>query len=147
MADSQYWNGVVMFQSHSKCLYRDFLYILLFRCKVLIQKSSAKRLINLFKSVFVTILLAGWEFVPFLTDQLGQNIEAPREQFWFLNGFNDLVSGSFQNIVGGQINNGRTLGILLMTTLFIGIVFVKNSERIELLCFRNDFNNFFNDIC
>ena len=57
-----------MFQSHSKCLYRDFLYILLFRCKVLIQKSSAKRLINLFKSVFVTILLAGWEFVPFLTD-------------------------------------------------------------------------------
>lgn len=121
--------------SHILSVYiATFLCIVLFLCKVLTQKISARRLINLLKSVFVTVLLAGWEFVPFLTDYLGQNIEAPREQFWFLNGFNDLVNGSFQNTVGGQINDGRTLGILLMITLFIGIVFVKNSGK-ELSCY------------
>lgn len=66
--------------SHILSVYiATFLCIVLFLCKVLTQKLSAKRLINLFKSVFATILLAGWEFVPFLTDYLGQNIEAPRE--------------------------------------------------------------------
>ena len=121
--------------SHILSVYiATFLCIVLFLCKVLTQKLSAKRLISLLKSVFVTILLAGWEFVPFLTDYLGRNIEAPREQFWFLNGFNDLVNGSFQNTVGGQINNGRTLGILLMITLFIGIIFVKDSGK-ELSCY------------
>ena len=121
--------------SHILSVYiATILCIILFLCKVLTQKLSAKRLINLLKSVFVTVLLAGWEFVPFLTDYLGRNIQAPREQFWFLNGFNDLVNGSFQNTVGGQITDGRTLGILLMVTFFIGIVFVRNSGK-ELSCY------------
>lgn len=121
--------------SHILSVYiATFLCIVLFLCKILTQKLSVKRLISLFKSVLVTVLLAGWEFIPFLTDYLGKDIEAPREQFWFLNGFNDLVNGSFQNTVGGQINNGRTLGILLIITLFIGIIFVKNSGK-ELSCY------------
>ena len=120
--------------SHILSVYiATFLCIVLFLCKVLTQKLPAKRLINLLKSVFVTVLLAGWEFVPFLTDYLGQNIEAPRKQFYFLHSFDDLVNGSLQNTCGG-IACGQTLGITLIVTLFIGIIFTRNSSK-ELSCY------------
>lgn len=111
-----------------------FLCLILFICKLLAQKISINRVLNLCKSVLVTILLTGWEFVPFLTNYLGHNIQAPKEQFWFLSGFDNLVAGSFQNVCGGSINNGRTLGILLIMTIFVGIVFVSKSIR-ELSCY------------
>ena len=58
--------------SHILSVYiATFLCIVLFLCKVLTQKLPAKRLINLLKSVFVTVLLAGWEFVPFFNRLFG----------------------------------------------------------------------------
>lgn len=121
--------------SHILSVYISLLLcIILLIIKFLTQKVSTIRILNLIKSIFITILLTGWEFIPFLTDYIGRNIKSPQKQFYFLHSFDDLVNGSLQNTCGGGIACGQTLGIVLIVTLFIGIVFVKNSGK-ELGCY------------
>lgn len=113
--------------SHIVSVYiATFLCLFLFICKLIVAKITKSRFVSLIKSGCLAILLSGWEFIPFLTDYLGGDIHAPQEQFWFLNNFSDLVTSSFQNVCGGDVLNGRSLGILLIITLFVGWLFVKN---------------------
>lgn len=106
-----------------------FICLVLFICKVIGGKLSKQRFLNLFKSAGLTVILSGWQFIPFLTDYLGGNIQAPKAQFWFLNSFSVLVDASFNNICGSGVNNGRSLGILLIIILFTGWIFVKKCPK------------------
>ena len=105
-----------------------FLCLILLIIKLIISGISSRRLWNLLKSGILMVILSAWMFIPFITDYLGRGIQAPKEGFFLLVNFNDLVSQSFVNTLSGPIC-GRSLGILLIIVFFIGGFFVRKSSQ------------------
>lgn len=94
------------------------LCLILFLIKLFISRIEKQQILSLIKAVISTVLLIGWQYIPFLTDYIGKGIHSPEEHFQYIASFGDLVSNSFSNSI--QQTN---LGIFLVITLIIGLAF------------------------
>lgn len=121
--------------SHILSLYISVGFCLIvFIIKLMFSSINKQQFISLVKAAMLTILLTLWQFVPFITDYLGNNIVAPNEVFQFPYGFNDLLNNSFSNIANW---NGRTgIGVCLIVVLLVGwAVPVIQQNKKELIIY------------
>lgn len=93
------------------------LCILLFVIKLIISKINKLQFVSLIKAGLLTIILSGWEFIPFLTDYIGKKIISPKPCFYFVEDLGNLIADSFSN------NLHQNLGIILIITLIVGSAF------------------------
>lgn len=94
------------------------LCLILFLVRLFLSKIEKQQIFSLIKAIGLTILLAGWQYIPFLTDYIGKGIHSPEEHFQYVASFGDLISNSLSNSI-----QQTDLGIILVVTLIIGLSF------------------------
>lgn len=105
--------------SHILSIYISIgLCFVLFMLKLLFSTINKKRFIGAVKAAVLTVILTGWQFIPFLTDYIGKGISAPNETFQFLYSFDDLINNSFSNTDGWR--ERMSIGVLLALIMLVG---------------------------
>lgn len=115
----------LLLYSHILSTYLVSLFLFAFLIITLIVQKSIpiKRLISLFKSIVLCLLLSSFIIVPFLTDYIGKNILTPKSGFSYPMTMYQLFEPSISNTI--SIN--RSVGIIVIITALIGWYFAKKN--------------------
>lgn len=92
---------------------------------------SWQRLVSLFKSILLTVVLSLWIIVPFMTDYVHSSLMKPAPGLWYIASFSDAILRSLSNATNIQ----SSIGIVLLVATALGWYFVKNASNKEKLVY------------